>query len=446
MKKILYTVLAVFLVAALCTGIAGAVEKEEVAYVNLENDGSVEQVLVVNIFELDAGQSFTDYGNYRSVRNMVTSDPVTINGDEVTGTVSNAVKLFYEGDLGQARLPWDISIKYYLNGEEISADELGGKSGYLAIYIDIVQNPYLDKYFYKNYALQITASLDANKCMDISADGATIANVGANKQLTFTQMPNKETHIVISSNVVDFSMAALTINGVRLSMDFDVDIEDTKKDMQDLEDGIVKLDDGVAELQEGIEKLKSGQVQIESGANTLASGAYTLSSSLSQIASVVDSIDSILRPIVEDLPEGELKTKALTLMNKIKSSVDSLASGSQTLYYGARNLASNEAKITSGIESLAAGIEELKDGTTELRDKTAGMSDQLTDKIDEILDPLRGKGGAIPSYVSSKNQEIKSVQFAMHTKEIKEPEAEKEPEEPEEDLNFFQRILKLFGA
>jgi hypothetical protein len=405
-KKILYTALAVLLLAAVCTGCACAVEKEEVAYVNLENDGSVEKVLVVNIFELEAGESFTDYGNYKSVRNMVTSDPISMKGDEVTGQVSDAVKMFYEGDLGAAQLPWDISITYYLDGKKISADDLPGKTGSLTINLDIVPNPQVNKYFYKNYALQITASLDANKCMDIYADGATVANVGAKKQLTFTQMPNKETHIVISSNVVDFTMDAMTINGVRLTMDFDVDIDDTKKDMQDLEDGIVKLDDSVAELQEGIIKLKNSQLMLESGAGSVASGAYRLYMALSSTP---------------------------------------YSGAAQILYMGARNLASNEALLSEGLITLAGGAEELKDGTSELRDKTAGMSDQLTDKIDEILDPLRGKGGAIPSYVSSKNQEITSVQFAMHTKEIKKPDPIKILEMPKGDLNIFQRFLKLFG-
>ncbi|HJJ48129.1 MAG TPA: hypothetical protein O0X39_03935 [Methanocorpusculum sp.] len=405
-KKILYIVLAVFICTAVFAGCACAVEKEEVVYVNLESDGSVEQVLVVNIFELEAGQSFTDYGDYFSVRNMVTSDPITINGDEVSGTVANAVKMFYEGDLGAADIPWIISITYYLNGEQISADDLPGKTGALSIYIDIVPNPAVNKYFYKNYALQMTASLDAKKCMDIYAEGATVANVGSKKQLSFTQMPNKETHKVITANVVDFSMDAISINGVRLSMDFDVDIDDTKKDMQDLEDGIVKLDDGATELQAGITKLKNSQVLLESGAESLANGAYRLYMALSGTP---------------------------------------YSGAAEALFIGARNLAANESKLTNGISTLALGADVLKDGTTELRDKTAGMGDKLTDKIDEILDPLRGKGGAIPSYVSPKNQEVKSVQFAMHTKEIKEPEKEKEPEKPKEELNFFQRILKLFG-
>lgn len=495
-KKILYITLAVLLTAVIFAGSACAVEKEEVAYINLENDGSVEHVYVVNIMELNAGQSFTDYGNYSSVRNMVSNDQISISNGVVTGSVSNDLKLFYEGDFGTADIPWDISIAYYLNGNAISADDIAGKSGYLAMYIDIVPNPYVDSYFYKNYALQITATLDSKKCMDISANGATIANVGANKQLTFTQMPNKESHIVISSNVVDFSMPAMTINGIHLSMDFDADIDDTKKDMQDLEDGIVDLDDGLTEVQEGINKLMNGQMALESGALTLSNGAGQLIGATTQIQDgaselfsnsiaiqnvllpaicAVTEIDSpatvtennystVMGTVAENLyskAEGETgakKTALQYLAGGIESRIAILdgqkelndgifvyTSGVLAVASGANKLATSEMEMTTGVKTLLDGINKLKDGSAELREKTTGMSDKLSDKLDEVLDPLRGGNGNIPSYVSSKNTEIKAVQFAMHTNEIKVPEKEKPAEEVKEELNFFQRILKLFG-
>ena len=52
--------------------------------------------------------------------------------------------------------------------------------------------------------LQTTLALDTSRCKNISADGATEANVGTDKQLTYTILPGSEKHISIQSDVTDF--------------------------------------------------------------------------------------------------------------------------------------------------------------------------------------------------------------------------------------------------
>ena len=44
-----------------------------------------------------------------------------------------------------------------------------------------------------------------------------------------------------------------------------------------------------------------------------------------------------------------------------------------------------------------------------------------------------------------KNTEMKSVQFVMKTGDIKKAVAEQAEEEPAEELNFRQKLLRLFG-
>ena len=44
-----------------------------------------------------------------------------------------------------------------------------------------------------------------------------------------------------------------------------------------------------------------------------------------------------------------------------------------------------------------------------------------------------------------KNTEMKSVQFVMKTGGIKKAEAEQAEEEPAEEHNFRQKLLRLFG-
>ena len=103
-------------------------EKEEVVYVNLGNDGSVREINVVNIFGENTEGVIIDYGKYLDVRNMTTTDKIDFSGNAIKIN-SSAEKLYYEGKLESALMPWDIQIRYFLDGREYSAEEIAGKSG-----------------------------------------------------------------------------------------------------------------------------------------------------------------------------------------------------------------------------------------------------------------------------------------------------------------------------
>ena len=60
-----------FMSPAVTTATAENTPKQEVVYANLEADGKVSKLYVVNVFELDDGGQVTDYGDYRSDRKSV---------------------------------------------------------------------------------------------------------------------------------------------------------------------------------------------------------------------------------------------------------------------------------------------------------------------------------------------------------------------------------------
>ena len=54
--------------------------KDENVYVNLNQDGSVDGIYVVNAYRLDADTQIVDYGNYESVKNLTSDQPAERNG------------------------------------------------------------------------------------------------------------------------------------------------------------------------------------------------------------------------------------------------------------------------------------------------------------------------------------------------------------------------------
>ncbi|WP_319378103.1 hypothetical protein [uncultured Methanocorpusculum sp.] len=499
--KILITliIITLFIVPAAAAG----TQKEEVIYVNLNGDGSVSHVYAVNIFDMQTGGRITDYGSYASVRNMVTTDQINVNGDEIT-IDTNPGKLYYEGDLGSVPIPWDVDITYYMDGVPYSADEIAGKSGDLEMHIVIIKDPSDTEDFYEKYALMMTVTLDANKCSNITASGATMANVGSDKQLSYTLFPGKGADVVITSSVVDFGMDAISLNGIRLSLDVDLDTSDMEDDLTELSDGIVELDDGAWELRDGVENLSSGvgelligSDQLVSGARQLDSGAGSLSLGLTYIAvnnnNLMNGADQIFSGLLASANahlSGSVSTLtkdnyASVLTSAISSTNDTtkqqqqlgqlltqlttyewfytnlssyttgvgyaaanaslLSNGASSLSSGASSLYEGAYELNSGTNDLKEGVANLTNGTGELRDNTTGLDTKLTDKINEVLDPIRGGTENTKSFVSEKNTEVSSVQFVMHTPEIKVLEEETTVEEKTENLNLMQRVMRLFG-
>ena len=246
---------------------------------------------MVNIF---AGGAITDYGEYSEIRNMTTSEKLNKDGDRITINTS-ADKFYYQGTLENRELPWKIAIKYFLDGKEIPGKELGGKSGALKIHILVKQNKKENDTFFKNYALQITVSLDNGICSDIKTENATIADTGSKKQLTYTVLPGSGADIAVTANVSNFKMEPISINGIRLALDIDIDSTEFTNQIASLADAIRELDGGAGELLDGVKELsdgmqyadglkafKAGLAQFSAGSAELNAGASALKYGLSE--------------------------------------------------------------------------------------------------------------------------------------------------------------------
>ena len=161
--------------------------KEEVVYIMLDAVGNVDNVNVVNIF---GKGEITDYGNYSSVKMLTSTNPITQNGDTIT-FVSDQDRVYYQGTLDNAQIPWKVAIEYTLDGKVVTPEELAGQSGALTIHITITENEKCKGPFYDSCALQAAFTLDTTRCENIMAEGATLANVSANKQISYTVLPGK---------------------------------------------------------------------------------------------------------------------------------------------------------------------------------------------------------------------------------------------------------------
>ena len=324
------TMAAVLFLSQSAVGVSAAVRntaKEEVVYVNLENDGSVSEVVVVNVF--DTSGTITDYGEYTNIEVLNTTDEASYSGNTVTIENTSDGKLYYEGTMAEdTQIPWDISVTYIMDGTEYSADEIAGMSGELEIHIVIEENPDCEGDFFDTYALQMSVTLDTDLASDITADGATIANVGSDKQLTYTILAGSGGDYTITADVTDFEMDAIAINGLKLNLDVEVDDEELMDQISELVDAIAQIDDGAGELSEGVSEINDGVAEIQDALDMLKSQSSNLTGGSSQVLSALEQMQSALDTV--SMSTDEL-SELVSASAQIQSGIDSLESAIETL-------------------------------------------------------------------------------------------------------------------
>ncbi len=341
MKKFLsifLTTVFILTVAAPTFAAAGTpTQKEEVVYGILGADGSIQSIYVVNSFK---GGMITDYGNYSEVSNMTSSEKLAQNGDMITVNTT-AGRFYYQGTLQTKALPWNVDIRYKLDGKEFPASELAGKNGELEIAIAITQNRAVTPVFYENYMLQISLTLDTERCADITSPNATLASAGKDKVIAHTILPGNDANITVAANVHDFIMSGIEITAMPLAMLIEMpDTDSLTEDMTSLSDAVSDLNDGMKKLSEGIAKTYSGARKLTNGSSDFAGGLSELSSNSEELMDASARIKTALADIVNALDDG----------------IGDFNLGDiAALPEGLRQLANGLTEITDGVQTLKAG-------------------------------------------------------------------------------------------
>lgn len=340
-------------------------EKEEVIYVTLDASGELVSAYAVNSFP---GGEITDYGDYDSVRVLNTGDEIEYK-DGVVNITTDAKRIYYQGELKKVELPWDISLTYKLDGKAVTAEEIAGKSGEAEIRFTVTQNEECAGTFYDDYALQASFTLPGDVFGDISAPDATVAAVGADRQLTYTLLPGEGIDTLITATAENFSLPAVSINGIHLNLNVDVNSDGIK-------DQVGQLVDAAGRLNSGASALYSGSQELQTGASGLLDGSESLQSGIAELdAGVAELQDGLI--VMRD---G---------LNELYASSGDLTSGAGQVYSG---LAQVEAALdalsvdTSQIELLVTSAQALADGAQRAYDGAVALRNALsTSALDSAL-------------------------------------------------------------
>lgn len=403
-----------------------ASEKEEVVYVSTTADGEVTEVNVVNMFE---GGNIVDYGTYSEVKNMTGTSQITQDGDKITFS-EDEDKVYYQGTLENAEIPWDVSLTYYLDGEEISPEDLAEESGSLTIHFVISKNESCEKEFYDTYALQASFTFDTALCENINAPDATIANVGSDKQLTYTVLPGKGLDTEITMEVTDFEMEAVSINGILLNLNVEIDDEELMDQVETLMSAISEINDGAALLDENSEDLVSGTGTLEDGMLSLESGADELDAGVQSLKTGMETVQNgidALNAQSENLTTGS--QQILSALENVESSLQDISLTTDELV----TLTNASSAIKNGIADLAQGAASLQSSLGYAQYKAAMYANGLD------IDSLKASN---EQTISALSQQIQSLQESLN--EVSGVEGyEAQAQQIQTEINTLQNVITL---
>ncbi|NLY82010.1 MAG: hypothetical protein GX078_04435, partial [Clostridiales bacterium] len=168
--------------------------------------------------------------------------------------------------------------------------------------------------------------------------------------------------------------------------------------------------------------------------------------SITDIKPGIDKIALEINPMIrgssnsglEELVAGinELATQYGTFdagLSKYLDGIEKTANGYDGLNEGISDFSGQYNKFDGGVVDLSDGISELNKSTKD-----------LPNMIDEMMAEYDNTNYKPISYASEENEEIKALQFLLTTESIEIKKEEIAPDSQKEDLNIWERFIRLF--
>lgn len=393
-------------------------DKDESVYLISDANGNVNKTIVVDhLKNKDKKDTLEDASNLSDIENVKGKEKFTQSGDKLTWQAGGK-DIYYQGTATEEP-PVTQKVTYYLDGKEISPEDLAGKSGKVKIRFD-----------YTN-TTSYTETVNGEK-QTVSVPFAAITGLVLGDGFENIEVTNGKAEVSDSSSVVlGYALPGLNDSlGIKDGdLDGDVNIPEYMEMTADVEnfsmpaamtfvvnasdyvstDGIdtSDLDDMINDLKDASTQLQDGSKTLAEGTDTLADGLSTLQSKLGTFASGVGTLQSGLKTYtdgVSTLSGG---------LNTLGNSTGALVSGADKLNSGAGQLASGSATLKDGLKSytdgangLAKGASDLDAGIGTLAEKSGTLVDGAT-KLDDGASQLSASASSINKGIQSLDAGLK---------------------------------------
>lgn len=378
-------------------------DKDESVYLISDANGNVNKTIVVDhLKNKDKKDTLEDASNLSDIENVKGKEKFTQSGDKLTWQAGGK-DIYYQGTATEEP-PVTQKVTYYLDGKEISPEDLAGKSGKVKIRFD-----------YTN-TTSYTETVNGEK-QTVSVPFAAITGLVLGDGFENIEVTNGKAEVSDSSSVVlGYALPGLKDSlGIKDGdLDGDVNIPEYMEMTADVEnfsmpaamtfvvnasdyvstDGIdtSDLDDMINDLKDASTQLQDGSKTLAEGTDTLSDGLSTLQSKLGTFASGVGTLQSGLKTYTDGVStlSGGLNTLGnstgalVSGADKLNSGAGQLASGSATLKDGLKSYTDGASTLAAGASNLDAGMDTLKSGTDTLSQSAPSLVSGVNSLSDGI--------------------------------------------------------------
>ena len=362
-------------------------EKTETVYSVLNSDGSISDTIVSSwLHDEDGINNIKETLNLTDVKNIKSNEKPSKDGNTYTWNAKGN-DVYYEGTATK-QLPVSVKIRYELDGQEMSAKDIEGKSGHLKLTISFTNNYSKVKningksiVIHPSYLAGGMLNMSTGNFSNVKCESGKIVNDGTNEMLAFANIPGlNETlrsagldkvnnQLGISDDVtVEADVNNFDLGSIMVGMTNEIDLASELGEIG----SVSELTDGIDQLIEADDQLIDGSKQLYVGTTQLKEGIAPLSSAYPQIETLTNAFDQ--------LHDGT--TKLSTGLNQYTAGVDQLAIVSQNLYSIQTGL--NDADSNLNNETTKTRLGTLVTNVTELNDVITLMNNQLNGKESKL--------------------------------------------------------------
>ncbi len=388
------------------------VDKDETVYVFAKANGDVNNILVNETLKnRDKSDKIEDTTDLKDIVNVKGDETFTQNGNKITWDAAGN-EISYQGTTDR-QLPVSVKATYYLDGNEISPEDLAGKSGKVKIRLDYTSNETVTKdvngkdedisvpfvavsgmVLGDNFTnIQVTngkylAQGESNIVVGYAVPGLDSGVKDAAKDLD-TEIPD---YVEVSADVTDFSLdmtVTMLVNGSEMDYSGDLDLTDLD-DLTEalssagnqLADGSGELSDGAGQVSEGAGTLASKMGDLTTGAGSLKAGMETLSSSSGDLASGVAVIDQSAQSIANGINTLD------TAVNTKMTAEEQAAVAQQAGTAAASAVEAQFAPDSQTYAAIAAQAAQNFTSTMTADEKVAAIKQALLNEKDQVYTPM----------------------------------------------------------
>ena len=406
--------------------------KDETVYVIADNTGKATSTIVSDHLKNAAGEDvIVDKSDLKDIQNVNGDETFTKDGENIKWEAKGN-DIYYQGTT-EKETPVNVKITYYLDGKEMTADEIAGKSGKVTVRFDYTNNEKVkadingaEEEIYVPF-IAVSGMILNDDFQNVDVKNGKVISDGKNQIVVGMAMPGMKDNLDLSDDEVEIpDYVEMTADVENFSLDMtmtvalcnegfdisDIDLSDLDEKVDEIDDAAGKLQDGSSDLAEGLDTLNNNMPEFKSGMVTLKNGIATYTGGVSQVSSGINTLYKSSGKLVKGMKSVKKAVDAIytnfgTKENSktIRGGAKALADGSKTLNEGVNKLSTGADTLATGSNTVSTNLETLSNGVTTIAGQVSILNTSMTDLkngalkvsagVDQVADTINGLGNTI---------------------------------------------------